>query len=261
MAAPLAFTFGLPPSLGREPSWELARELAVLLDDAGFATVIPCRSYEDLEQRLLAGTVDVAWGPPFVCARIEAAGGVVLWRGVRGGERTYRSALVARAQDVFDLDVLGRGAYRPRVAWVDRSSAGGYLLARAHLSRLGVPVERAFLQESMLGSYAACLEALLAFQTDLCALFAGKTELEALWGPRVRQLRTLAFTEEVPNDGVVLSPALPAARAQQLRRTLDQLLASPDTRRHFTVWLHVDDFDEPPPGTYAPILRLCEPTP
>lgn len=258
MGGPFAFKFGLPPSLGKEPSFELARELASVLDRAGFSMVIPSKSYEDLEQKLRSGAVDVAWGPPSVCARIEAAGGAVLLRGVRGEERTYRSALVARAQDVIDLEVLGKGTFRPRVAWVDKSSSGGYLLARSHLRRIGVPVERAFLQQSMLGSYTACIDALLSFETDLAALFVGKAGLEPLWGPRAKRLKALAFTEDVPNDGVVLSPAVAPERAALLREKLDLLLAAAGPRKQVTSMLKVDDFDEPPAGTYAPILRLCE---
>jgi ABC-type phosphate/phosphonate transport system substrate-binding protein len=259
MAGPHAFRLGLPPSLGREPSWELARELAALLDHAGFSTVIPCKSYEDLEQQLFSGGLDVAWGPPIVCARVEAAGGAILLRGVRGEERSYRSALVARAQDVFDLDTLDHGRFRPRAAWVDRSSVGGYLLARAHLRRLGVAIDRAFLQQSMLGSYAACIDALLGFETDLSALFVGAQGLEPLWGAKAKRLKVLAYTEEVPNDGVVLSPALPAERAALLRERLDKVLAAPGLRKQVTSMLNVGDFDEPPPGTYAPVLKLCEP--
>jgi phosphonate transport system substrate-binding protein len=259
MAGPHAFRLGLPPSLGREPSWELARELASLLDHSGFSMVIPCKSYEDLEQKLFSGAVDVAWGPPYVCARVEAAGGVILLRGVRGEERTYRSVLVARAQDMFDLDSLDKGTFRPRVAWVDKSSVGGYLLARAHLRRLGIGIERAFLQQSMLGSYAACIDALLGFETDLSALFVGKAGLDPLWGSKARRLRALAYTEDVPNDGVVLSPALSAERGVLLREKLAKVLATPGLRKQVTTMLHVTDFDEPPPGTYAPVLKLCDP--
>jgi phosphonate transport system substrate-binding protein len=259
MAGRHAFKFGLPPSLGREPSWELARDLASLLDQAGFSMVIPFKSYEDLEQALFAGGVDVAWGPPIVCARMEAAGGAILLRGVRGEERTYRSALVVRAQDTFDLASLDRGMFRPRAAWVDRSSTGGYLLARAHLRSLGVAFDRAFLQQSMLGSYAACIDALLGFETDLSALFVGKQGLEPVWGPKGQRLKVLAYTDEVPNDGVVLSPALAADRAAILRERLAKVLAAPALRRQVTAMLHVDDFDVPPPGTYAPVLKLCDP--
>ena len=151
------------------------------------------------------------------------------------------------------------GTFRPRVAWVDRSSVGGYLLARAHLRRLGVAIDRVFLQQSMLGSYAACIDALLGFETDLSALFVGAQGLAPLWGAKAKRLKVLAYTDEVPNDGVVLSPALPAERAALLRERLDKVLAAPGLRKQVTSMLNVDDFDEPPPGTYAPVLKLCEP--
>jgi len=35
------FSFGLPPSLGREPVLELAREFANILFEAGVTTVVP----------------------------------------------------------------------------------------------------------------------------------------------------------------------------------------------------------------------------
>src|SRR3712207_5762021 len=98
MPGPLALKLGLPPSLGREPSWEMARELALSLHASGFSLVIPFKTYEELERAVRSGAVDVAWGPPIVCARVEAGGGTVFLRGVRGDERTYRSAIVARAQ-------------------------------------------------------------------------------------------------------------------------------------------------------------------
>jgi phosphonate transport system substrate-binding protein len=259
MAGPQTFKFGLPPSLGREPSWEMARELAAVIHSAGFSMVIPFKSYADLEGALLAGAIDVAWGPPIVCARTESAGGAVLLRGIRRGECTYRSAIVARVQDAFDLDHLGKGRFRPRAAWVDHSSVGGYLLARSHLRGLGIDLDRAFLQQTMLGSYAACLDALLAFQTDLTAVYVGNKGLEPTWGAKAHRLKTLAFTEDVPNDGVVLSPAIPEERATLLRERLVKLLATTALHQQITTMLEVDDFDAPPPGTYTPVLKLCDP--
>jgi phosphonate transport system substrate-binding protein len=256
MGGSLDLKFGLPPSLGREPTWELARELAALLDDAEFSMVIPLPSYEELERHLFSGEVDAAWAPPLVCARVEAAGGTVALRGIRGEERTYRSALVTRSQDIFDLDSLDRGTFRPRVAWVDRSSVGGYLLARAHLRRLGISVETAFLQEQMLGSYAACIDALLGFETDLSALFVGKQGLEPFWGPKARRLKAIAYTEDVPNDGIVISPSLLPDRAALVIARLHRLLDTPGAGHQLTAMLQVDDFDCPPPGTYGPVLKL-----
>jgi phosphonate transport system substrate-binding protein len=189
---------------------------------------------------------------------MEAAGGAVLLRGVRGDERTYRAAIVIRAQDRFDLGTLAHGTFRPRAAWVDRASVGGYLLPRAHLRGLGLDLERAFIQQQVLGSYGACLDALLAYEADISALFVRARGLPAEWGPRARRLKTLALTDEVPNDGVVLSPALPPDRAALLREKLARVLAIGALRAQLTAMLGVDDFDEPAAGTYAPVLKLYE---
>ena len=51
------FCFALPPSLGLDPVKELARRFADVLYGAGFTTVVPMKSYEELEQAILKGDV------------------------------------------------------------------------------------------------------------------------------------------------------------------------------------------------------------
>lgn len=255
MGGAIGLSFGLPPSLGRVGAWELARDLATVLHGAGFSTVVPFRTYGAIEQHLFTGEIDVAWAPPMVCARIEAAGGRVPLRGVRGGATSYRSVLVSRAQDAFDLDILDRGAFRPRAAWVDKASLAGYVLPRAYLRGLGLSLDTAFLQQALLGSYSACVDALLGFETDLTALFVRADGLEPIWGAKAKRMTELAYTEEVPNDGVVISPNLTPDRTALVAQQLGRLLASP-ARAVISAMFQVDTFDEPPPGTYAPVLKL-----
>jgi phosphonate transport system substrate-binding protein len=250
------FTFGLPPSLGVDPVWALAREFADLLYSAGFRTVIPYKTYQELQLAVLAGSVDAAWGPPLTCARVESVGGSVALRGVRGGSTSYRSALVARSGDNFDISSLGVGVFRPRAAWVDESSVGGYLMPRAYLRGRGIDVQAAFLNQRMLGSYAACLEALFDFQADLTAVFVGPGGLKETWGSRAARLKLLALTDESPNDGVVISPSLSAVRAKQLIGGLEALIADERSRTIFTTMFSVDGFDTPPKGTYIPLLSF-----
>lgn len=250
------FTFGLPPSLGVDPVWTLAREFADLLYDVGFTTVVPFKTYQALQHAVLAGDVDAAWGPPLTCARVESIGGRVALRGIRGGAVSYRSALVSRAQDTFDIAALGVGVFRPRAAWVDAASVGGYLMPRAFLRGRGIDPQTAFLEQRFRGSYASCIEALLAFESDLTALFVRPGGLEETWGARGPRLKALAYTDETPNDGVVVSPNLAPERAQKLVAGLDLLLSIERSRAVFTSMFSVDDFDTPPAGTYIPLLAL-----
>jgi len=254
-----SFTFGLPPSLGQAPVWELAREFADVLYAARFATIVPFKSYEALQHALFASEVDAAWGPPLICARVEAAGGTVALRGVRQGAVTYRSVLLSRALDQFDLSMVGLGAFRPRAVWVDEWSMAGYVLPKAHLRALGIDASSMLLTERTLGSYTACFDALLGWDADLTASFIGGEGLEAAWGTSMRRFRQLGVTDETPNDGIVLGPNLSPARVEALLHNLHNLLANEHSHRLLATAFSVDDFDRPPAQTYAPLLALLAP--
>ena len=248
------FKFGLPPSLGTDPVWALAREFADLLYDVGFSTVVPYKSYQALQAAVLSGEVDAAWGPPLTCARVEASGGKVALRAIRSGSTTYRAALVSRKQDTFEIATLGQGSFRPRVAWVDESSVGGYLMPRAYLRDKGVDLAAAFLNQRLLGSYSACIDALLEFESDLTALFVRSGGIAETWKERANRLRVLGVTEESPNDGVVISPATSEERREALINGLDHILGRPSSRKVLETMFTTEGFDVPPRGTYDPIL-------
>lgn len=253
------FCFALPPSLGADSVRALARKFADVLYGAGFTTVVPLKSYELLEQALLGGEVDAAWGPPIVCARVEAAGGTVALRAIRYGATTYRSVLICRAHDDLKIDQLGRpGMRRPRAVWVDRWSMGGYILPRHHLREHGVDLEAAFESERLAGSYKQCFDEVLDGDADVTASFASRRGLGyvEMTGKHAFQLRTLAYTSECPNDGVILSPRLSRDRARALMEQLSELIAHPAKLEVVATMFDVDSFDRPPDGTYAPLLDL-----
>lgn len=252
----MGFKFGLPPSLGTEPVWALAREFADLLYDVGFSTVVPFKTYQALEAAVLDGSVDAAWGPPLTCARVDGVGGTIALRAVRGGATTYRAALVSRSQDTFEIATLGHGTFRPRVAWVEETSVGGYLLPRAYLRAAGIDLETSFLTQRMLGSYSACIDALFEFEADLTAVFVRNGDFAGTWRERAQRLRVLGYTEESPNDGVVISPRCSEERSEALLRGLEHLIANAASRTVLMSMFTTDGFDVPPKGTYAPILQL-----
>jgi phosphonate transport system substrate-binding protein len=252
----------LPPSLGREPMRARARELAALLYDVGFGMVATAESYAVLEQRLVSGEADAAWGPPLVCARAESAGGRVVLRGVRDGAATYRSVLVARNTDTLNLSRPGPQRRRPRAAWVDPSSMAGYLLPRAFLRSLDLDPAQFLVEEHLLGSYEACLLAVLEGRADLTATFAGPEGtmgdgFVTLTGRRAIELRAVAYTAECPNDGVVLSPRLSSSTADEVQAALRELVAKPSARAVLASAMAMTGFEEPPPGAYLPVLEIA----
>ena len=170
----IELSFGLPPSLGKESAFELARDLVDILYNARFTTVTPYKSYEALQKGLMTGEVDAVWGPPLICARCELKGGTVAHRAIRRGANTYRSAILNRRQDRWNLDVVKTGGFRPRIVWVDEWSMGGYLLARAALRTYGIENSH-ILNERWLGSYTACFDSLNEYDGDLTAAHPGAT--------------------------------------------------------------------------------------
>lgn len=254
------FSFGVPPSLGVEPSWSQAREFAEMLHGAGFSMVIPFKTYRDLEQALLGGEVDAAWSPPLACARVEDAGGTIALRGIREGSVTYRSAIVNRKRDLLELDSLRESLFRPRVAWVDESSIAGYRLPLAFLRKQGIDPAATFIEQRFLGSYSACIEALGDYRTDLTALFVGPKGLESRWGGRGMGLRVLALTDESSNDGVAISPNLDTDRARDVIDRLQSLADHPKLGPQFAAAFSFEGFDRPPAKTYVPLLSLLSPS-
>lgn len=254
-----ALCFALPPSLGADSVRELARRFADVLFDVGFTTVVPMKTYEQLELALLDGEADAAWGPPIVCARVEAAGGQVPLRAVRYGAVTYRSVLICRSSDPLDLRQLGTPDGRlARAVWVDPRSMGGYVLPRRYLRARGIDLKRAFISERALGSYDACFQAVLRGDADITASFASRRGVGyvELCRERALELRTLAYTDESPNDGVVVSPRLDPEQASSLIAGLKRLIANPSSRSALASTFHVDAFDRPPAGSYGPLLSL-----
>lgn len=252
------FSFALPPSLGTDPVRELARRFADVLYAAGFSMVVPMRTYEQLEQALLSGEVDAAWGPPIVCARVEEAGGQAVLRAVRYGAVTYRSVLICRTSDTLDLRQLGSGGRAARAVWVDARSMAGFILPRHHLRARGIDFQRAFLSERLLGSYAACFQAVLRGDADITASFASRRGLGYmdLCRDRAFELRTLGYTDEAPNDAVVLSPQLGPEQIAALVGGLHRLISHAGSLAVLTSTFGVDSFDRPPAGTYSPLLSL-----
>lgn len=251
--------FALPPSLGVDPVKELARRFADVLYGAGFSTVLPMRTYEQLERALQEGEVDAAWAPPIVCARVESLGGEVALRAVRYGAVTYRSVLICRTSDSLDLRHLGpEGGRMVRAAWVDPHSMAGYILPRHYLRARGIEVAHAFAEERLLGSYAACFEAVLRGEADIAASFANRRGLgyQELCRERAFDLRTLGYTDECPNDGVALSPRLDQDQAGGLMAGLHRLISHPSSLSVLTSTFDVDGFDRPPTSSYSPLLSL-----
>lgn len=134
---------------------------------------------------------------------------------IRTGGNRYTGVLVVNEGSAVRgiSDLKGR-----KVAFVDRSSTTGYLLAIRALKDAGVEVTPVFK-----GGHDAVLAALAAGEVDAAATFAAER-------PGVR---VLAETGSVPNEPVFFAAkVLPEAR-EKVARALVELVATPEGRALF----------------------------
>jgi phosphonate transport system substrate-binding protein len=184
------------------------------------------RVFTDQEALALAvgrGEVDFALMGPLAYLRIDPkAGTQLIFRTIRNGRPTYRSVLFAPAGQALTLDGLRKGVGL-KVAWVEPSSASGYLLPKAHLLRAGINPVQVFTVQDFLGSHDAVCKAVAAGKYDVGATFsdpaptARVSGCEGVLGKQAAKLTQVAVTDEVPNDVLVAAPGVTRERVEQLR--------------------------------------------
>jgi phosphonate transport system substrate-binding protein len=252
----------LPSSLGdaEARSHEVAAYFkAVLQKDV---EVVATPSYEQLARELLAGKIDAAWAPPFVCARIEAMGVRVLVRGVRSGASVYRAALICKRESHRTLETL-TGA---TAVWSDRDSIGGFLLPMALLREKGLDPSKTFQKQEFVGNYRAAMEAVFGGKAEVTSVFApsakvaGAAELtgaQEIWPEQAQAFRVLAWTDEAPNDGVAVSMSASTSTVSDLEKTLLSMHQSPEGLKVLADCFHAEKFEVAPRMGYRALYRVA----
>ncbi len=207
-----ALTLLFPPTLGQIRAQTRAEVLSGSLGRrlGRPVKVDVAESYEQLERAVLAAEVDLAWAPPSICAAADPDAAAI-FKVVRFGESSYNAAFVGRAVNPPSMDGL-QGA---RAAWVDPLSAGGYLLAVAHLREAGLEPSELFSSEKFFGSYQGALLSVLSGNADITTVYAhGKTDAAARRtlvenvGASASHLKPIAFTGAAPADGLIATSRL-----------------------------------------------------
>lgn len=182
-------------------------------------------SYEQLDEELAAGRVDMAWGSAEQCSAQEPHARAVL-RAVRGGRWSYHSALVCRAEQPLSLERLS-GA---RVAWVAPRSTGGHLLPLRLLQAQGLRPEHAFSEQQYHGTYRRALQAVLEGRADVAPVYTPLPDeatvracMASLVGAEEQRLLPFCFTSPTLSDGLILTRRLSEQEAAELVALLTSL--------------------------------------
>lgn len=212
--------------------------------------------YHRLVEAMDIGHVDVAWLPPIPAAQAMSTGlAVPIALPVRSGVTSYSTALFTRVDAAFRTvhDLSG-----VRAAWVDRQSASGYLLIRAHLRALGVDLERAVAADHFTGSHEEVAAAVIDGSADVGASFvyldpADERPVRAAWGEG--RVRVLALAGPIPADVIAVSARLDPARVDRVRRAFISG-THPRLRAAARSLLGAEAFAAPRPGHLDAVAAL-----
>jgi len=183
-------------------------------------------TYDELEQAMTGERIDLAWLPPLVFARLDArAVATAVATVVRPGQSFWSVLIASRTSGVARLDVEQlRGR---RIAWVDRLSASGHIVARLGLAARGIDPRTTFSAESFAGSHPEALRAALEGRADVAATFARcDAEGNVVHGPWIEagvaaeDVRVLGLLGEVPPDLIAACSRLPAEVHQAIRAAI-----------------------------------------
>lgn len=219
----MTYTFLVPPSLGAARTQARAELLEGSLGHelgVDIRVGVP-RDYDDLARTLLAKQAELVWAPAAVLAQLDEARAVL--RAVRGGQGTYHSALVARADGATTMATLSG----KRAAWVDRLSAGGYLLPISWLRSQGIEPNIVFEKQDFLGSHRAVIEAVLDEHYDVAAVSTPTRDAVALEralafyaGGAAPKLMVIGVSDAAPNDALVITTKVDAETAERITNKL-----------------------------------------
>jgi phosphonate transport system substrate-binding protein len=247
-----------PPSLGHIAASARAELLAEWLGQrlAQDVEVLVASDYAQLERSIAEARVDLAWAPPAVCARV-AEQAFAIFKAVRGGQSEYRAALVSRSHRLRSVAELASR----RAAWVDRLSAGGYLLATSYLRANGVDPDTQLAEQRFYGSYATAVRAVLRGDSDFTSVYARGPEVAAarqslseLVGDRAKHLNVIAFTPQAPTDGLVVTQRATAVATLAAIERLCQDLADQRRNNLLNVILDADRLVRASPADYAALV-------
>jgi phosphonate transport system substrate-binding protein len=210
----------------RETPAALDRFGAQLRHDLGAPVVLRVAdSYGALADMVVRGEAQLAWMPPVLYVdTLSRLPLVPLLTAERGGCSEFCGVMFtvdgSKQTSIQDL----RGS---TVAWVDKESASGYLLPRAHLAAEGYNLKTLFARELFLGSHGAVVRAVFSGKADVGATFGGPTgdDTRAGFGEFDDEsgARVLFRTAPVPADLVACRTEVPVATRELLIAILSHL--------------------------------------
>jgi phosphonate transport system substrate-binding protein len=263
MSSPV--TFAVVPSMSPRKARPALDALTTHLEEMLGIPVhgVHSESYGSLVSALERDKVQFAWMPPALLVLADERLDLKpLVSAVRGDRTAYRAVLFVDAAAPYQAveDLKGK-----TVAWVDSTSAAGYLYPRLHLAARGIDPASHFGEELFLKSHHEVAKAVLDGRADVGATFA---ERPAFGSPirragfleveQPRPVRVLEWTALIPNDLIVAHGLLPLRQQTDFAQAILQLCTSPQGRKLLQAVFQAERFMLASRRTLKPLRYLVQ---
>lgn len=239
---PDKLVLGLVPSREADVLVENAKPLGDMLsEELGIEveTFVP-QDYTGLTEAMASGEADIgAFGPLGVVRAIDRAGVEFVLQSARFGSFTYHTQYMTNDPDTFCLDepqededgflycngtldadegpagedAIAKIGADTRLAYVDPTSASGYLIPALQMKEQGVDIDA--IQSTFAGGHDAAVIAVANGDVEVGLSFDDARGTVVEENPEIgQQAIVFAYSEEIPNDGFVIRGDLPDSLKQ-----------------------------------------------
>jgi phosphonate transport system substrate-binding protein len=254
--------FGVVPTGAAQGAQGLEHLVGYLSDTLGRRVVgVQADSYSGLVSALERGKLQFAWMPPLLLVLAQERIALQpLVATVRKGQLDYRAVLFS----LEEAPHRGLADFRGRtVAWVDRTSAAGYLYPRLHLASRGIDPDAHFGAELLLGSHTEVVRAVDAGRADVGATFAVQPPLGTavqragfLDAGATRPMRVIDWTPAIPNDLIIAHGLIERPLQHDFAQALRDLCSTGVGKSLAHQLFQADDFVPYLPEMLTPVARL-----
>lgn len=219
-----SFRVGVQPNEAHRNLVHFEKEMEKRLGQS--VTVKVAKDYAETVSMLEKGEVEMAVLSPLNFVKAERELKLkVLFKKIYGDSEFYYSSIVTdKKNSIKDLSQL-KGK---KIAFVDRSSASGFLYPQVMLKEAGVSLSE--VEPIFKGTHVDALKALIAGEVDAAAVWAnppaegGGTWTSSDFKENEVQVKVLKYSDPIPNDAIVIKEDFYKTNPQFILRLMDALI-------------------------------------
>jgi phosphonate transport system substrate-binding protein len=259
-ARPEKLVFGFIPSTEADTIAEDAKPMAAFISkEIGIPVeTMTTTDYVGLVEAMGSKKVDIGSLAPliYVLAKDQGAAEVLL-KTSRKKSLTYHSVFMVRADSGIKTIEQLKGK---RVAFVDPSSASGFLFPAYHLKQKGIAdLDNFFSDVAYLGAHDKAVMAVYNGDVDAAAVYdMARNKVLKTMPDVMEKVVVIEQTQAIPNDTISIRTGLDPALVEQIKQALLKYSASEEGKKTLDTVYEIDALVEAKDADYDPVREVAK---